>query len=150
MACDYLFGAVGTLPQALVLALVGVALLAAALARRSAAPGTDADAGAAGGAGSSAPRDPLPARRRFARVAAALLLAYLVSPWAIGAGAYFDARFLPPGWARRRPCFVPVRGASCSSSRGRRRERGRTPDEDAETGPRMRMPMRMRIDQSGR
>jgi hypothetical protein len=85
MACDYLFGAVGVLPQVLVLAVVAVVVLSTALASPRAPSGPPA-------------RERGMVRWRFAWIAAALLLSYLVSPWAIGAGAYFDARFLPPAW----------------------------------------------------
>jgi hypothetical protein len=85
MAGDYLFGAVGALPELLVVALVGVVALAAARVP-PAAPQR--------GPSQERPR----VRWRFAMLAGSLLLAYAVSPWAVGGGAYFDGRFLAPAW----------------------------------------------------
>ncbi len=80
---SYLFGGVGGVPQLLIVALVAVAVLASAVGRR--------------------PRPPPPpslraVRWRFAWVALALLFTYAAGPFSVGAGAYFDARFLAPAW----------------------------------------------------
>lgn len=103
MVLDYLFGAVGGMPEVLAAGLVVIALAAAVFTAR--------------GQRSPQPHDaePRTVRWRFAALALVLLGAYLVSPWAIGGGAYFDARFLPPAWlvgivavGRAAPCRLPV------------------------------------------
>jgi hypothetical protein len=90
MLADYLFGAVGALPQLLIFLLVVATLLAAAVAHRP-VRATPAD-------GQVVADDRSAARRRFRWLAVMLLVAYLVSPWAVSAGAYFDGRFLPAAW----------------------------------------------------
>jgi hypothetical protein len=107
MLGDYLFGVVGALPQLLVVALVAAAALLAVRAAAAAAP-RGAPTEPAAGEGTAV-------RWRFAMLGVAFLAAYFVSPWAVGGGAYFDARFLPPAWlvgvvalAGAIPAAVPV------------------------------------------
>jgi hypothetical protein len=101
MLGDYLFGAVGAVPELLVGMLTVGALAAAIFSRR------------ASGQRAASPDGRL-VRGRFGWLAAALLLAYFVSPFAVGAGGYVDARFLPPAWmvgvvavARAAPARLP-------------------------------------------
>jgi hypothetical protein len=85
MVPSYLFGAVGGLPQLLIVALLAVAVLASAVGRRPRPPSPPLSS-------------PLAVRWRFAWVAMALVVTYAAGPFSVGAGAYFDARFLPPAW----------------------------------------------------